>query len=386
MSILISILVFILILGILVIVHEFGHFIVAKKSSIRVDEFGFGFPPRAKKLFKRGETVFTLNWLPFGGFVKIFGENPNDVAKDGPNKGRSFVDKSKWTQAAVLFAGPLFNLLFAWLVLFLMFAIGAPTVYTDDQAQYISDPYVAVVEVAPDAPAGEAGILVGDQIMYLEYSDQRYEIGEASEISSVISERGTETFRVGFERKGKIIESEVTPEYGLFEGQDTPALGVALDTVGTLRLPIHKALWAGLTRTWDLTVSTFDFLVDLIKGLFVGDNTNLQSVTGPIGIVPIVGDALQIGFSFLVIITALISINLAIINLLPFPALDGGRLLFILIEAIKGSPINPKTSQVINAVGFFILIGLMLIVTARDIIHLFRWIFACLKVFDKYVV
>jgi len=370
MSILISIITFIIILAVLVVAHEFGHYIVAKKSGIRVDEFGFGFPPRALKLFKKGETLFTLNWLPFGGFVKIFGENPNDTTQEGSNKGRSFVDKSKWTQAAVLFAGPLFNLLFAWLMLFLMFTFGAPTVYNESQAQYIRDPYVAIVEVAKNSPAQEAGILVGDKLLYLEYQDMKYEIENSQEISSIVTERGTENFVIGFERKGNILEESITPSYGLYEGQDSPALGVALDTVGTLRLPIHKALWAGLERTWELTASTVGFLVDLVRGFFSGDNTNLQSVTGPIGIVPVIGDALQIGFSFLIIITALISINLAIINLLPFPALDGGRLLFILIESIKGSPLNPKITQWVNTAGFFILIALMLIVTVRDILQL----------------
>lgn len=371
MSTLISIIVFILILAVLVIVHEFGHFIVAKKSGIRVDEFGFGFPPRAVKLFKRGETWFTLNWLPFGGFVKIFGENPEDVETSGPNKGRSFVDKSKWTQAAVLFAGPFFNLLFAWFILFIMFAIGSPAIYDEHDAKYIHDAYVAVVEINPDSPADEAGVLIGDEIVFLKYENQTFQIESPEEISQVIASHGTESFVLGFERKGLMLEESVTPRYGLFEGQSTPALGVSLGTVGTLRLPIHKAFVKGLTKTWELTKSTVVFLGDLISGLFVGDKTNLQSVTGPVGIVPVVGDAIQIGFSFLIIITALISINLAIINLLPFPALDGGRLLFILIEKIKGSPIRSHTARVVNSIGFLVLIALMLLVTVRDIVNLF---------------
>ncbi len=138
-----------------------------------------------------------------------------------------------------------------------------------------------------------------------------------------------------------------------------------------LRLPPHQALWKGLERTWTLTESTAVFLFDLIKGLIQGDSSSAGSITGPVGIVPVVGNAIEVGFSFVVIITALISINLAIINLLPFPALDGGRLLFILIETIKRSPINPKTASWFNGVGFFILIGLMILVTVRDIIKLF---------------
>lgn len=371
MSILISIITFIIILAILVIVHEFGHFIIAKKSGIRVDEFGFGFPPRALKLFKRGETLFTLNWLPFGGFVKIFGENPSDIENNGSNKGRSFVDKSKWTQAAVLVAGPFFNLLFAWIILSFMFIFGAPTVYNETQSKYIQDPYVAVVEISKDSPAQTAGVLVGDKIMYLKYQNNTYQIKNSEEISNIFVGRGTESFILGFERKGELLERDVIPAYGLYEGQNSPALGVALDTVGKLKLPIHKAVWTGLERTWELSTATVEFLFDLVRGLFTGDKSNLESVTGPVGIVPVVGDALQIGFSFLVIVTALISINLAVINLLPFPALDGGRLLFILIESIKGSPLNPKMTQWANTAGFLVLIALMLVVTVRDVAHLF---------------
>lgn len=367
MSLFISIVVFILILAVLVIVHEFGHFIVAKKSGIRVDEFGFGFPPRAAKLFKRGETTFTLNWIPFGGFVKIYGE---DGEIDDANRFRSFVSKSKWTQAFVLFAGPLFNLLFAWLLLSLMFIFGSPTLYEEDTKQYMTDVHVAVVEVLPDSPAGQAGILVGDTILSLSYGAKPIEIETAEDIAVVLETEGVQEATVSYLRNDEILTSQITPSFGLYEEQTAPALGVVIDTVGTLKLPIHKALLQGLQKTWNLTESTVDFLVTLIKGVFSGDTSGAGAVTGPVGIVPVVGDAIQVGFSFVVIITALISINLAIINLLPFPALDGGRLLFLLIEAIKGSPIKQKTAAIVNASGFFILIGLMIWVTIRDISNL----------------
>jgi len=370
MSLFISILVFILVLAVLVVVHEFGHFIVAKKSGIRVDEFGFGFPPRIAKLFKRGDTVFTLNWIPFGGFVKIFGENGEDVADNPEDAKRSFVSKSKWTQAGVLFAGPFFNLLFAGIILSGMFFFGSPALFDDIDAQYISNLHVAVVEIMPGSPAETADILVGDKITSLIYGSNVFEITNPADMSGVINDHGTQELTLVIERKGEFLEVILTPSYGLYEDQNNPALGVALDTVGTLHLPVHKAIIRGFEKTWELTTLTAGFLFDLILGIFSGDKTNLGAVTGPIGIVPVVGEALQIGFSFVVIITALISINLAIINLLPFPALDGGRLLFILIESIKGSPINPKTASIINASGFFILILLMLLVTIRDISHL----------------
>lgn len=370
MSLFISIVVFILILAVLVLVHEFGHFIVAKKSGIKVEEFGFGFPPRAKKLFKRGDTVFTLNWIPFGGFVKIFGENPEDLEKHPEDKHKSFSSKSKWTQAAVLLAGPVFNLLFAWLALSLMFIVGAPAVYNEQDAQYIKNPRISIVEIVENSPASEAGLLVGDSIVSLTYGPETFIISDPTQISQIVENRGAQAVEIKVQRKNTIFSTEAIPSFGLFEGQSAPALGVAIDRVGTLRLPIHKAIASGFERTWQLTKSTASFLGDLLSDLVTKEKADLSAVTGPIGIVPVVGDALSIGFSFVVIIMSLISINLAIINLLPFPALDGGRLLFILIETIKGSPIHPKTAGWINATGFLILLALMLVVTVRDIIQL----------------
>lgn len=368
MSLLISIIVFILILAVLVLVHEFGHFIVAKKSGIRVDEFGFGFPPRAKKLFEKNGTVFTLNWIPFGGFVKIFGEN----GEEGQNQKNSFASKPKLIQAAVLFAGPLFNFLFAWLIVALMLMIGSPTLYDENYADHMKDVSVAVVEVMENSPADQSEIFVGDKIVSVTYKNgSKIAITHPEDLMSAFNGKGVQEIILEVERKKDVLSIPITPSYGLYEGQENPALGIALDEVGTLRLPPHKAIWKGLERTWNLTVSTGDFLINLIKGLFAGDLSQAGSVTGPVGIIPVVGNAIEIGLSFVVIITALISINLAIINLLPFPALDGGRLLFILIETIKGSPINQKASSWINGAGFLILIGLMILVTIRDIIKLF---------------
>lgn len=369
MSLLISIIAFILILAVLVIVHEFGHFIVAKKSGIRVDEFGFGFPPRAKKLFTKNGTDFTLNWIPFGGFVKIFGENGDEEKKAND----SFVSKSKLTQIAVLVAGPLFNVLFAWIALSLMFMIGSPTIYDESYGNSIKNVHVAVVEVFPESPADKAGIVVGDQVLSLsrENGKEKIDVLSTSDITSIFEGRGTEPVTVEVLRKDKVFEVEIAPGYGLYEGQTDPALGVALNKVGTLKLPVHVALWEGLQKTWSLVRDTALFLLDIISNLIHGDSSQTDAITGPVGIVPVVGDAIKIGFSFVIVIMALISVNLAVINLLPFPALDGGRILFILIETIKGSPLNPKITTWFNTIGFLILIGLMILVTIRDVINLF---------------
>lgn len=152
--------------------------------------------------------------------------------------------------------------------------------------------------------------------------------------------------------------------------QGVPMIGISMDVIGKVSLPIHKSIWEGFKLTWDLSVATTQGFYNLIKGAFTGES-NLASVTGPIGIIGIVGDAAEFGFIYLLSFTALISINLAIINLIPFPALDGGRLLFLLIEKIKGSPIKPKIANIMNSVGFALLMILMVVVTFHDIIKLF---------------
>jgi len=236
-----SILIFLIILSALIFVHEMGHLLVAKYFGIRVDEFGFGYPPRAKKLFTWKGTLFTLNWLPFGGFVKIFGENPIDLAVGPPSD--SFQNKNRGIQAAVLAAGVIFNFLFAWLLL-------------------------AVV---------------------------------------------------------------------------------------------YKSIPLGLSNTLVFTRET-------VQAIF---HFSVANVAGPVGIVGIVGEAAKFGFSSLLILTALISINLSLINLLPLPALDGGRLLLLLVEAISRRKIPAKIFNAVNTLGFAFLIFLMIIITIRDVGKIF---------------
>lgn len=369
MSVFISIIVFLVVLGVLVVVHEFGHYIIAKKSGIRVDEFGFGFPPRIKTLFVYKGTRFTWNLIPFGGFVKIFGEN--SIQKTDPNFKQSFVAKRKLTQIAVLFAGPLFNFLFAWILLSSLFVFGSPAILTSENKDVLTNPQVSVIEIIPNSPASQSGFLIGDVIRSVVFDGVEFSVSEPDSLSQIFMDTGTQEVVVVVERgKGRVLKKNVVPEYGLFDGQSSPALGFSVAQVGTLQLPIHKALMQGGLRTWEITKSTFTFIYSLIENIFTSEKENLGSVTGPIGIVPIVGDALKIGFSFIVVLTALISVNLAVINLLPFPALDGGRILFVIIEKIIGQPIGVKTTQIVNGVGFLILLILMFVITIRDIINL----------------
>lgn len=367
-----SVIIFIVILLVLVLVHEWGHFFSAKKFGIKVEEFGFGFPPRAAKLFKKGDTTYTLNWLPIGGFVKIYGENPDEESLNGPDSARSMVNKPRWQQAIVLFAGVFMNFLLAWILFSISFLSGMPTsVQNMPEGTEIKDLNLLVISVEKDSPADLAGIKAKDQIVYIEGDGGQYieapYISPYTVQSAVAGSKGG--IKIGYLRgKEKTINFvDITPD----NKSGTPMIGVAMDQIGTLKLPLHKAIVEGMKLNWSVTKGTAHGLFKLVWDGVRGKG-NFSSVTGPVGIVGIVGDAADFGFIYLLSFAALISINLAIINLAPFPALDGGRLLFLLIEKIKGSRLNPKIANTANSIGFALLMLLMLIVTYHDIVKLVK--------------
>lgn len=383
-----AIIIFIIILGVLILVHELGHFVVAKLSGIRVDEFGFGYPPRALKMFSWRGTKFTLNWLPFGGFVKIFGENAetaetqaNETAAVGSAAsfetipaGKSFIEKPRLIQAAVLVAGVTCNLLFAWLLVSLGYMVGLPT-STSGVANPadVQNPHLVITEIADNSPAMKAGLKPGDHILKLQgganFADKiQSENLSPSSVSEFINSHGSGPIKVDYVRGSETGEITAQPAGGIVVGRK--AIGIAMDTIGTLRLNLFKAFWEGgktvVSLTQAVAVGLVTFLYHAVRG-----QANFSQVTGPVGIVGLVGDASRLGFIYLLSFTAFISINLAVINLIPFPALDGGRLLMVGIEAVKRSPISPRFVNIVNTVGFFLLIGLMILVTVHDVIKLF---------------
>jgi regulator of sigma E protease len=372
-----NILIFLVILLVLVLVHEAGHFFTAKKFGIRVDEFGFGFPPKAMTLFKKGETEYTLNWLPIGGFVKIFGENPDEENTSGPDAGRSFVNKPKWQQAIVLFAGIAANFLLAWLLFSIGFMSGLPTSTqggTDDMQ--VINPQLTIVSVLKDSPAEKAGLKVGDKIQQISVpysSDSKDTISNptAQDVIRLIASHAqdsNEAVMINYEERGEGKSVILKPTISEKEGK--PTIGIAMDEIGIARLSFFPALWEGLKLDWSVTKGTAWGLYHMITDAVTGKGS-LNNVAGPVGMVGIVGDASKFGFVYLLSFAALISVNLAIINLVPFPALDGGRLLFLLIEKIKGSRIRPEVANMANTIGFGILILLMIIVTFHDVVKLF---------------
>ena len=368
-----NILIFVVILLVLVLVHEFGHFSTAKFFGIRVDEFGFGFPP---KLFsvKRGETEYSINLLPIGGFVKIFGENPDEENTSGPDSSRSFVNKPKYKQAIVLFAGVFANFLLAWILFSIGFISGLPTsVGSEPEGYEVSNAHLVVVSVLADSPAEKGGLKSGDKIISIQNRNDFIKEINPDVLKSFIISHGEKEIEIAYVRGSNSDSNiahiaKITPTKSSLD--ENPTIGIAMDEIGTLKLPFLRAFWEGLKLDWSMTKGTVIGLYTLIKEGIMGKGS-FSSVTGPVGMVGIVGDAYQFGFVYLLSFAGLISVNLAIINLLPFPALDGGRLFFLLIEKIKGSRINQKFANGANMVGFVILIILMLFVTYHDIIKLF---------------
>ncbi len=367
-----SVIIFIFILLILVLVHELGHFIFAKRAGVRVDEFGFGYPPRAVKLFTWKGTLFTLNWLPFGGFVKIFGENPDPLSMSGPDKESALIHKPRYVQALVLFAGILFNIILAWILFSVGFMSGMPTSAGAAPAGVdIRDPKLLVVDVVAGSPAAEAGLQTKDQIISLATETETVGDITVPAVQSFISSHGDTPITVTYVRDNDVQTVSITPKTGISSEPDTAVIGINMDFVGTVKLSVPRALWEGAKLTVHVLVATVVQFYTLIHDAISGKGS-LDGIAGPVGIVGIVGTAYEFGIIYLLSFTALISINLAIINLIPFPALDGGRLFFLLIEAIKGSRINPKIGNIVNLIGFGLLILLMLFVTYHDIVNLIK--------------
>lgn len=351
-----TVIIFIIVLAVLIFVHELGHFLLARAFGIRVDEFALGFGPKIYS-HQKGETRYSLNLIPFGGYVKIFGENPDDESISGPDSARSFVNKEKWKQVIVLFAGVAFNFIFAWIVVSLAFVSGVLS-SKESYPQYadrMQNEHIAITIVEPNSPAFEAGLKPGDEILGF---------SSVEEIQKAVNESGEEGFVLNYKRADEESIETIVAREGIVEGRY--AIGIAMDNVATLNLPIHLAIYEGGKFTFHMMKLVTVGLYDLVAGIFDG-TSELSSVTGPVGIAGLVGDAARLGLTYLLMLTAVISINLGILNLVPFPALDGGRILFVIIEAIIRRPIKPVIANTVNAVGFGLLIILMIVVTYRDI-------------------
>ena len=363
-----TIIIFILILGVLVFVHELGHFLVAKKAGIKVDEFSIGFPPRllSKKI---GETLYSVNIVPLGGYVKIYGENPDDESTTGPDSRRSFVNKNRGVQALVLSAGIASNIIFAWLLISIGLMIGLPTPVDSTNSANISNAHVVVADVVTKSPASKADIRLGDSILSLQSgTDKTVEVLNSDDVGQFVSSHGGKEITVTLLRGTETLETKVTPSDNII--QNKPAIGISMATVGILKYSFLGSFLESVKITWNLTKLIAEGIGSFFYNVFTF-KADISQVSGPVGIAGMVGEAQRLGLVYLLTFTALISLNLAIINIVPFPALDGGRLLFVAIEAIIRRRINPKIQNWVNGVGFAILILLMIVVTYNDIVKLF---------------
>ena len=351
----ITIIIFLLVLSLLVFVHEFGHFITAKRAGVKVEEFGFGFPPRAFGI-KKGGTLYSVNWLPLGGFVKIKGEGGE--ARDEAD---SFSNKKIRKRMLIVCAGVLMNILLTAVLLSIGAGVGMPRVVPkDDHFARVSDFQIQIVSVLNNSPAEKAGIVAGDAI--LEIDGKKF--AEAEEVREYLG--GKEFIILKWERNGQVLESKIETEYK--KEAERRALGVALLETGIVSYPWYIAPYQGIKET-GFYIKEISFAFGrIVRDLFTGVPVSVD-LQGPVGIAVLTGRVARLGLIYLLQFTALLSINLAFINIFPFPALDGGRMLFLAIEGIRRKPVPKKIETLIHNIGFAILIALVLIVTYKDILR-----------------
>ena len=361
-----GILVFIVVIVVLIVVHEFGHFVVAKWARMRVDEFGLGYPPRAAKVGQVGETEITLNWLPFGGFVKIYGE---DGTKDGPPDPRAFGARPRVLQALVLVAGVSMNLLLAYVLITGALIAGTPRALSDEEVSRATQVELAISGVLPGSPAASSGLAAGDIVLAAEDGHYTFSGASPEAFTKFVSDgAGNATIALTVRHQdGQEATIFLTPAQGLVSSDPSRyALGVQITPIGVVPLSLGAAILEGARLTWSATVLTAIGLWHFFYGIATL-HADLSQVSGPVGIAGVVGSASSSGLGDLLSIMAIISINLALINLIPIPALDGGRLLFVLIEGILRRPIRPVVTRALNTASFALLILLMVVVTLHDI-------------------
>ncbi len=391
MNIFITIVVFILILGILVLVHEWGHFVVARLRGIKVYEFGIGFPPRAcswyrdpkskKWVFVSGKgksklsdtvggeermeeypsTLYSLNWLPLGGFVKIKGENGED--RSDPD---SFVSHKTWEKSAVLVAGVLMNFLLAAILLGIGFIVGLPTDFSggiDPQAIVMQAGAPTVQQVDKNSPAEHAGLELGDRILDIDGKA----VTSTDGMIAFIHAHQTQTLTLTVQQNKQIDQVSLTPE--VLSGETAPRIGVSLVDAGMIRFPWYLAIYKGFVAATIGVITIMIGFYVLISQLVLGHGLAF-AVEGPVGIANVVGQSIHMGWNYVINIAAMISLSLAVINILPIPALDGGRLFFVLLEKVTHRAVPQKYEQLAHTIGFIALMILVVVVTWHDVVNL----------------
>ncbi len=359
----VTIIVFLLILTILVLIHEAGHFFVAKKLGIKVEEFGFGLPPRAFGI-KRGETTYSINWLPIGGFVKLYGEDEAGSGKITSSKSqsanpgdlhRAFFSRPVWQRALVVVAGVVMNFVLAVLILTYFFGVSGVQSPGDK---------VLITDVVKGSPAQEARLKKGDQII----SINGKKITSPSELVSITKQHLGEKLKLTVIEKNNIEKDiEVTPRKTYPSSQGPIGVGISSDVV-IKKYPLYQAPFVGLMQAFNYSWLIFSGLVGVVSQLIFHAEVP-KGVAGPVGIAQLTGQFVAVGPLAVLSFVSLLSLNLAILNILPIPALDGGRLFFILIEGVTGRKVPQKFEGYAHAIGMALLLALIAIVTLSDVIR-----------------
>ncbi len=346
-----TIILFILILGVIVLVHEGGHFFFAKMVGVHVYEFSIGMGPLIAKKIAKDKTQYSIRAIPIGGYVSLAGEEIDEAARK-KTKGKNLQDKTVFERFLVMFMGVGNNFIFAFVVLFLIGIIyGAPS--TVPKISDVSEGY----------PAAEIGIEKGDIINSINnhkvvFLDDISLYLTISDLSKPVEFKITKA-------NGNVRKYVLTPEKTKdSEGNTKYAIGIVLQA------ETHKGFLPSIKYAFNEERAIFKQMFVVLGSLFTG-GVKVNQLSGPVGILSIVDQTKEIGLAGLLSLTALLSINVGVINLLPFPAFDGGRILFLIIEKIKGSPVDPKVENTIHSIGFVLLILLMLYVTFNDILKLF---------------
>jgi len=332
------------------IIHEFGHFIIAKKFGIKIEEFGIGYPPRifGKKF---GETLYSINLVPLGAFVKIYGE------EGGLDDYRSFSNLKIWKRVLIVLGGVIAFWLAAMIIFSVVFLIGASVPIGDQDISGISDTSIEILAIQKDSPAEFAGLKSGDQIM---------NVNRISDFQKLVLDNKGKQMTLTVNRGGKNINVSLTPRVSYPEGQGPT--GVVLERIANIiekypwyRAPVEGTIYTGKI-TWEALKGIYGFFASLLNGKGVPPGAELA---GPVGIVIFLSRAVNYGVGFFLYFIGSLTVLLAIFNLFPIPALDGGKLLFLIIEKIRKKPVPVKWEQGITITFFILLITMSLFVTVK---------------------
>ena len=346
----------------LIILHELGHFILAKKFGVKVEEFGIGLPPRliGKKI---GETIYSLNLLPFGAFVKLYGEEDREKREYW-----SFTKKPIWQRALIVLGGVVSFWIISAILLSVVMGLGAPTAVSDEENGNLIEPKVQIAQVSANSPAEIAGIKPGDTIRKLSIINYQLTVNKVKEVQEFTNLYKGEEIILTIERGKEIFDVSLIPRVLPPEGEGP--MGVALVRTAIKSYPWYQAPIQGVIATGNLTMAVIQgwgqALVNAIKGLPTG-----VQLMGPVGILGLFAQVGQLGVNYFLQFIAIVSIYIALFNILPIPALDGGKLLFLGIEAVRKRPVSQKIEQSITGIFFALLIALLIWVTIKDIARLF---------------